>query len=230
MRVSFPPLTKTLSKKDQEERNKDIRESTPQSINIFNYLLSLHLDVKLDKYCLKWAIASNNIAIVLYLIKQLGFPLEYPTTQFIINVAIERGLVDMVKCLIKLGVPINASDLKIIKEEKRVESLPLMNTAHFIIQTSSLKDQEERGRRRNIYLEIASLLLQAGVDPNIINNKGYSLLMLCCEDINIDIFSLLLKYGADINYISSQDKRSERGQFMEHEGEGEGIYSLINCN
>ena len=58
-------------------------------------------------------------------------------------------------------------------------------------------DLIEATKRGNI--ERVRELLDAGVDPNIPDDSGFTPLSIACESVNLDLMKLLLDYGADPN-------------------------------
>lgn len=57
---------------------------------------------------------------------------------------------------------------------------------------------------RNGDIETLESMLKAGLDSNLTNTKGNSLLMLAAYNGNYETSKMLIKYGADVNSVNDQ--------------------------
>ena len=103
--------------------------------------------------------------------------------------AVENGLIQMVKALISYGANINATD----------------QDGNTLLHLAIMKCLETEGSHaRKTFIEIASILLDSGIDINVTNNKGFSCLHNAAILGDNSMVMFLLNKGADVDLRSSE--------------------------
>jgi ankyrin repeat protein len=114
-----------------------------------------------------------------------------------------NGHKEIVKLLLKAGADVNLQatrgDTALMNASKR----PRRPTHPCVVRTHARerRDGGMRGKRREGHKDIVELLLKAGANVDIQNNKGYTALMWASLSgrKDIEIFKPLLEAGADVN-------------------------------
>lgn len=182
-----------------------------KNTHIVSYLIEKGLDVNFfDKnYNTPLMIAcsiNNNTEIVDFLLQQganTKSKNSYSETPLVIACQIPDNI-DTVKLLLKYGVNINAALRKVIEKNNFLGVKTLIeNGAEINVNDSSLVKLIFDNRN----LEIITLLLQRGLNPNqilLIENQEVSLIAYAIQILNSESISeLLIKSGADLNIAIS---------------------------
>ena len=137
-------------------------------------------------------IRSNNLSEAKKIINQ-GIDLTADNNMFI-QVASERGNIEIIHLLLEHGVDITANNNEAIQrasDEGHLEVVRLLLQHGAIPTDEAIKSASRRG-----HLEVVRLLLKHGANSSTGNN--YSI-KIASKFGYIEIIKLLLEYGADIN-------------------------------